>query len=66
MMFSSSREKSGLAPRPSRSYSPSIPSATQRSAQLGLVHNSDQLTSGCVGLFRKTLFLYLKYCDIRG
>jgi hypothetical protein len=32
----------------------------------GLVHNSDQLTSGCVGLFRKTLFLYLKYCDIRG
>mgnify|MGYP003561823226 CR=1 FL=1 len=32
----------------------------------GLVHNSDQVTSRCVGLFRKVLVLRLKYCAVRG
>jgi len=32
----------------------------------GLVHNSDKVTSGCVGLFRKVLVFKLKYCGVWG
>jgi hypothetical protein len=32
----------------------------------GLVHNSDQLTSGCLWRFRKTLVIKLKYWGVRG
>jgi hypothetical protein len=50
-----------IEPSPRTLIRPSHALMGVRSALMGLVRNSDQLTGMCLGIVRKTWFLNLKY-----